>query len=73
LRDFAAATADVERKGDAGIAVAAPKETKMAKSQRRGNKEARKPKAAKPASAAPISPFAAKSASATTSPPKRKG
>ena len=72
MRDFAA-TADVERKGDAGIAVAAPKETNMAKSQRRGNKEARKPKTAKPAGAAPISPFVARSASAATNPPKRKG
>jgi hypothetical protein len=50
-----------------------PKEKKMAKSQRRGNKEARKPKAAKPSVAAPASPFAPKSASAATSPPKRKG
>ncbi len=45
----------------------------MAKSQRRGNKEARKPKAAKPSVAALASPFAPKSASAATSPPKRKG
>jgi len=45
----------------------------MAKSQRRGNKEARKPKTAKPISAAPVSPFGAKSAAAATSPPKRKG
>jgi len=45
----------------------------MAKSQRRGNKEARKPKTAKPASAAPVSPFVAKGASIPNSPPKRKG
>jgi hypothetical protein len=45
----------------------------MAKSQRRGNREARKPKAPKPAVAAPASPFAAKSSSIATSPPKRNG
>jgi hypothetical protein len=36
----------------------------MAKEQRRANREIRKPKAAKPAVAAPISPFALKPASA---------
>ena len=45
----------------------------MAKSQRRGNKEARKPNTAKPAGAAPIPPFAAKSPSAAASPRKHKG
>ena len=45
----------------------------MAKSQRRGNKEARKPKTAKPASAAPVSPFVVKGAAVPNSPPKRKG
>jgi hypothetical protein len=48
-------------------------ENKMAKSQRRGNKEARKPKTAKPANAAPVSPFVVKGASTPSSPPKRKG
>jgi hypothetical protein len=45
----------------------------MAKSQRRGNKEARKPKSTKPQAAAPASPFAVKGASIPNSPPKRKG
>jgi hypothetical protein len=45
----------------------------MAKEQRRGNKEARKPKATKPAAAAVPSPFAAKGGSASPTPPKRKG
>jgi hypothetical protein len=45
----------------------------MAKSQRHGNKEARKPKAPKPTVAAQTSPFAPKSGSIATSPPKRKG
>ena len=45
----------------------------MAKSQRRGNKEARKPKATKPQVAAAASPFAVKGVSAPNSPPKRKG
>jgi len=44
----------------------------MAKSQRRGNKEARKPKAPKPVGATPPSPFAGKSPPIATSPPKRK-
>lgn len=48
-------------------------EKEMAKSQRRGNKEARKPKTAKPASAAPVSPFVVKGAAIPNSPPKRKG
>jgi hypothetical protein len=48
-------------------------EKEMAKSQRRGNKEARKPKTAKPASAAPVSPFVVKGAAVPNSPPKRKG
>jgi len=50
-----------------------PEEKKMAKSQRRGNKEARKPKATKPQVAATLSPFAVKGASMPISPPKRKG
>jgi hypothetical protein len=45
----------------------------MAKSQRHGNREARKPKAAKPLVAASVSPFVAKAASVATLPPKRKG
>ena len=45
----------------------------MAKSQRRGNKEARKPKTAKPISAAPVSPFGAKSAAAATQPAEAQG
>jgi hypothetical protein len=45
----------------------------MAKSQRRGNKEARKPKATKPQVATPASPFAERAASIPNSPPKRKG
>ncbi len=45
----------------------------MAKSQRRGNKEARKPKATKPQVAATASPFAARGATIPDSPPKRKG
>jgi hypothetical protein len=44
----------------------------MAKAQRRGNREARKPKAVKAPVAAPASPFAVKSVSVATSPPKRK-
>jgi hypothetical protein len=50
-----------------------PKEKTMAKSQRRGNKEARKPKATKPQVAATASPFAARGATIPDSPPKRKG
>jgi hypothetical protein len=45
----------------------------MAKAQRRGNREARKPKAVKALVAAPASPFAVKGASVATSAPKRKG
>ena len=45
----------------------------MAKGQRRGNKEVRKPKATKLAAAAAPSPFAAKGGSASPIPPKRKG
>ena len=45
----------------------------MAKSQRHGNREARKPKAAKPLVAASVSPFATKAESVATLPPKRKG
>jgi hypothetical protein len=45
----------------------------MAKSQRRGNREARKPKATKPAVAATAAPFAVKGATIASSPPKRKG
>jgi hypothetical protein len=48
-------------------------ERKMAKAQRRGNREARKPKVVKAPVAAPESPFAVKGASVATSPPKRKG
>jgi hypothetical protein len=48
-------------------------EKKMAKAQRRGNREARKPKAIKAPVAAPAAPFAVKGASVATSPPKRKG
>ena len=44
----------------------------MAKSQRHGNREARKPKSTKPHAAAPVSPFAAKAAPIATLPPKRK-
>lgn len=44
----------------------------MAKAQRRGNREARKPKAVKTPVAAPASPFAVKGAPVTTNPPKRK-
>jgi len=44
----------------------------MAKEQRRGNREIRKPKAVKSAVAAPISPFALKAPSAATTTPKRK-
>ena len=45
----------------------------MSKAQRRGNREARKPKATKAPVAAPATPFAVKGASVATSPPKRKG
>jgi len=45
----------------------------MSKAQRRGNREARKPKAVKAPVAAPASPFAAQGASVATSPPRRKG
>ncbi len=45
----------------------------MAKEQRRGNREVRKPKAAKPSVATPASPFPVKGASIPTSGPKRKG
>lgn len=47
----------------------------MAKEQRRGNREARKPKAPKPkAPKLPVaSPFAVKGASVAASAPKRKG
>ena len=45
----------------------------MAKAQRHGNREARKPKAAKAVVAAPTSPFAVKGASVAASAPKRKG
>jgi hypothetical protein len=45
----------------------------MAKQQRHGNKEARKPKAAKPAAAAPDSLLAKKAGGAPDLPPKRKG
>jgi hypothetical protein len=48
-------------------------ERKMAKAQRHGNREARKPKAAKAVVAAPTSPFAVKGASVAASAPKRKG
>jgi len=44
----------------------------MAKEQRRGNREIRKPKAAKPAVAAPVSPFAMKTPSGAASTLKRK-
>jgi hypothetical protein len=44
----------------------------MAKQQRRGNREIRKPKAVKSAVAAPISPFALKTPSGATTTPKRK-
>ncbi len=45
----------------------------MAKAQRRGNRDARKPKAVKAPVAASPSPFAVKGASVAASPPKRKG
>jgi hypothetical protein len=45
----------------------------MAKEQRRGNKEARKPKAAKSVAAAPASPFVKKVGSVPELPPKRMG
>jgi len=44
----------------------------MAKERRRGDRELRKPKAAKAAVAAPISPFAIKTASGAASTLKRK-
>ncbi len=44
----------------------------MAKEPRRGDRDLRKPKAAKPAAAAPISPFAVKPASGAASTLKRK-
>ena len=44
----------------------------MAKEQRRGNREIRKPKTAKPAVAATVSPFALKAPSAAATTPKRK-
>src|SRR5208337_1656138 len=47
------------------------KERNVAKEQRRGNREIRKPKAVKSAVAAPISPFALKAPSAATTTPKR--
>lgn len=45
----------------------------MAKGQRRGNREARKPKAPKPTLVPPTSPFAVKNAPAVTNAPKRNG
>jgi hypothetical protein len=48
------------------------KERKMAKQQRRSNREIRKPKANKSTVAAPTSPFALKAPSVATSAPKRK-
>jgi len=45
----------------------------MAKEQRRGNKEVRKPKAVKAAAAAPVSSFGKKNGAAPEVPPKRKG
>jgi len=45
---------------------ASPKGEKMAKEQRRGNREIRKPKAVKSAVAAPVLPFALKAPSAAT-------
>ncbi len=44
----------------------------MAKEKRRGNREIRKPKAAKSAAAATVPPLALKGPSAATIPPKRK-
>ena len=45
----------------------------MAKEQRHGNREARKPKTVKAVAAAPISPFVKKNAAAVEAPPKRNG
>jgi hypothetical protein len=45
----------------------------MAKEQRRGNKEMRKPKATKPAAAAAPSPFVSKGPLVPPPLPKRKG
>ena len=45
----------------------------MAKEQRRGNREARKPKKVKAHVEAPVSPFAAKGPTGAASAPKRKG
>jgi len=45
----------------------------MAKEQRRGNKEARKPKVVKAVAVAPVSPFGKKSGAVAETPPKRKG
>jgi hypothetical protein len=47
------------------------KRKKMAKEQRRGDREIRKPKVAKPAVATPISPFAMKTPSGAVSTRKR--
>ena len=44
----------------------------MAKEKRRGNREIRKPKAAKSATPATTSPFAKNAPSAATTPTKRK-
>jgi hypothetical protein len=45
----------------------------MSRDKRRGNREARKPKAVKATVAAPEAPFAAKGESIAASLPKRKG
>ncbi len=44
----------------------------MAKAQRHGNREIRKPKALKAAVAAPVSPFASKAPASAAPMPKRK-
>ncbi len=44
----------------------------MAKEQKRGNREVKKPKAVKSAAPAPVSPFAKKGPSAASTPTKQK-
>jgi len=68
-----AETAGVAAVRPAFAASDAAKEKKVAKSQRRGNKEERKPNATKPQLAALATPFDLGRASISISPPKRKG
>lgn len=44
----------------------------MAKEERRGNRETKKPKKVKPKEAAPASPFATKAGAASSPPSKKK-